>query len=79
MTKPKYGTVSVRLNEVTKEAIDQIIAEERVKHGKRLTNDGAIWLLIREAFPHIEKRVTELRGDIPKDIETDQRFKAKPS
>lgn len=69
--------VNVKLGEVTKEAIDQIIAEERISTGKRLTNDGAIWLLVRMARPHIEQKVKDLRGEFPVGLETDQRYRGK--
>ena len=71
--------VNVKLYEVTKEAIDQIIAEERISTGTRLTNDGAIWLLVRKARPHIEQKVKKLRGEFPTGLETDQRYKDKKS
>ena len=76
MAKSKKGnTVSVRLHEVTKVAMDMIISRERLKTGKRLTNDGVLWYLLRNSEPNIVEQVRASVGNLPEEIEIDQRFK----
>jgi|JI10StandDraft_1071094.scaffolds.fasta_scaffold125013_2 hypothetical protein len=71
----KGKTVSVRLHEVTKVAMDMIISRERLKTGKRLTNDGVLWYLLRNSEPGIVEQVRNSLGELPAEIEVDKRFK----
>lgn len=68
-------TVSVRLDDITKTAMDFIRADERMKTGRKLTNDGVIWLLIEGCREDIKQRISDLYGDVPEQIKIDHRFK----
>lgn len=75
MAANKGQTVSVRLHSITKAAMELIASEERMKSGRRLTNDGVIWALIRDCKPEILSRVEKtIGGKVPSELEFDRRY-----
>lgn len=61
--------MTIRISEKTLSAIDMVIAELRVKQGGRVTQDAAIWELVKIGKPEIAERVETLVADTQKQKE----------
>ena len=56
----KKETMSIRIDGKTKAALDMIAAERRIQTGKNVTQNEAIWYLIKQGAEHIANRINEL-------------------
>lgn len=56
-------TVSIRVSNDVKAALDIIIGERRAAEGKSVTISEAIWHLVEKAEKHVADRVIELQQE----------------
>ena len=56
----------IRIDNITKAALDILSAEIRLETGKPISQSDAIWKLFEEARPHIADRVKELSDSAEK-------------
>ncbi len=61
----REATMTIRVTNKTLAAIDMIVGELRAKTGEKITQDRAIWEIIKDSRPEIASQIEVFSAEAP--------------